>query len=140
VDARGHPLTHLDPDAIATIQCLPGVDMDRCANPGLDCCFGIQGVVVEDHGPHAVDFRDGDAGGEFGTLAAGGKFQALPAAQRRRATHYRASGHRWGTFGFTAVFDDTTQAQEPPGDNITTYDDPPSESSPVWLTIGPRIE
>jgi hypothetical protein len=140
VDRRGRPLTHLDPGQLARIECMPGVDMDRCAVPEADCAFGVEGVVLESRGPYVRDFHDGDAGGEFGTLAHEGLFQALPPAQRPSATYYRASGRRWGTFGFSATFDDTGQARDPIGDSIGTYDDPPQESSPQWITIGPRSQ
>jgi hypothetical protein len=139
VDARGRLLSHLDPGQLAHIECLPGVDMDRCARPEADCAFGVEGVVVESQAPRVRELHDGDAGGEFGALAPGGQFRALAPEERPFATFYRASGHRWGTFGFSATFDDTARARDPTGETIATFDDPPQESTPQWITIGPPI-
>jgi hypothetical protein len=139
VDARGHPITHLAPGQLAHIECLPGVDLDRCALPEADCAYGFEGVVVESGGPRVRELQDGDAGGEFGALGPGGRFRALPPKERPFATHYRASGSRWGTFGFTATFDDTALTRNPPSDAVATYDDPPQESDPQWIVIGPPL-
>jgi hypothetical protein len=140
VDARGRPLTHLAPGELARVECRPGVDIDRCARPEPGCAFAVEGVVVESRAPPPIAFHDGDADGEFGTLDRRGQFRALSSYPRSLATYYRASGHRWGTFGFSATFDDTARVREPNGDLIPTYDDPPQESAPQWITIGPPIE
>jgi hypothetical protein len=140
VDRRGRPLSHLDPGELARIEYTPGVDVDRCVGSEPGCEFGVEGIVVESRGPYASDIQDGGGGGEFGALAPGGKFYALSPAERRLATYYRASGHRWGTFGFSATFDDTACARDPNGNSITTYDDPPQETAPQWITIGPPIQ
>jgi hypothetical protein len=140
LDARHRPLTRLLPGQIARIDCLPTTDMDRCRVPDPDCELAPEGIIPEDEGPRLLDLEDGGAGGEFGQVMEDGRFQALPPERRPYATHYRASGRRWGTFAFWARFDDRGVARFPSGHVAPTYDDPTEESRMVWITIGPELE
>jgi hypothetical protein len=137
VDGRSRPLSQLRPGQIARIECLPESNVDRCRRPDPGCEFAPEATVMESEPSHVVGFQDGGAGGEFGTLDTDGRFRPLPLAGLSRATHYRASGGRWGTFGFTALLDDSARTLSPSDHWIPTYDDPPAECAPFWILIGP---